>query len=105
MESCESDMTCNEAESLLLIQHGADPAPDGDLAGQLAAHVATCAACGETARKLRTLESAVRSLPVPAESSEARLRFEALLHSQTAVTPKRSIAGRIVRSRWAAAAA
>jgi hypothetical protein len=77
-------MNCEEVQSLLL-QSDLIQAPDGvfvRFAGDaalspehVAEHVNQCAACSQLARKLRRLEKAVRSLPQPPDSSEAKTQF------------------------------
>ena len=120
-------MNCEEVE-ILLLQSEMNQAPDGVLvrfsgeaapqvAEHVAEHVAQCASCNRLARKLRRLEKAVRSLPKPPDSTDARLRFVAQLESMdiTAVPPhiaaprrrtarKSHILWRIVDSRLTAAA-
>jgi hypothetical protein len=84
-------MTCEEVETLLL-QSEMNQAPDGVsvrlsgdaaplVAEHVAGHVARCASCNRLASKLRRLEKAVRSLPEPPDSTDARLRFAAQLQS------------------------
>jgi hypothetical protein len=104
-------MNCEEVQEHLLTQSDEVTAPDG-VSGRITEHVAqhmrACAACGELARKLRRLDSAVRSLPVPLGSAEARMRFEGKLAAgEFERRSARSVYGvihRVVRSRLAAAA-
>jgi hypothetical protein len=75
---------CEEVQTLLL-QSDLIQAPDGvfvrfsgDAAlkpEHVAEHVNQCAACCQLARKLRRLEKAVRSLPLPPDSSHAKTQF------------------------------
>src|SRR5207244_3699190 len=102
-------MNCEEAQSLLL-QSDEPMAPDGvfrRVSEHAAHHVRGCASCRELARKLRRLESAVRSLPGPIGSTEARLRFETALRAGT-LRPGRSrrlvATWRTMRARVAIAA-
>ena len=93
-------MTCEEFQSQILQSDGAadDSMAADRVVGAMESHAAGCAACGELVRKLRRLEEAVRSLPEPADSSAARLRFEhryaAKLHASRSSKMR----------RWAAAA-
>ena len=84
-------MNCEEVQTLLL-QSEMNQAPDGvfvrfsgeaapQVAEHVAEHVAHCASCNQLARKLRRLEKAVRSLPEPPDSADARLRFAAQLEN------------------------
>ncbi len=110
-------MNCEEAREqlLLLMDSGSDDvtAPDG-VSGRItehaSAHIRSCAACGELARKLRRLESAVRSLPGPLGSAQARARFETRLASgdfrdrDAAARRGPNVVYRFVRSKLAVAA-
>ncbi len=78
-------MNCEEVQ-ILLLQSETTKAPDGvfvrfsgDAAVHVAEHVTQCVACSQLARKLRRLDKAVRSLPMPPGMVDARLRFESRL--------------------------
>lgn len=78
-------MHCQEVQYLLL-QSELNQAADGvvsrftgDAAPHVAEHVSQCVACSQLARKLRRLETAVRSLPAPPGLTDSRHRFEASL--------------------------
>ena len=122
-------MNCQEVEHLLMQYDGiaGAVAPDGvvgrerEHAGEQMAgvesHLAQCKACATLARKLRRLDQAVRSLPVPprVETIAARMRFEQKLRAlaPAAAAKEFAEANRPSRrigfwhstgSRWAAAA-
>jgi len=66
-------MDCRDARDLLL--EADDPSEGGNLAPELAAHVAGCAACRQLAEDVLRLELAWRSLPVPDVSGRAKAAF------------------------------
>ena len=122
-------MNCQEVEQFLMQYDGIAgcSAPDGVVGRERAhagvqsadveRHLAECGACAALARKLRRLDEAVRSLPVPprVETIAARMRFEQKLRSLTPAAaatefaetnrPSHRVAfWRSAGSRWAAAA-
>ena len=65
-------MDCQDAQDRLL--QAEDLSPEGLPSGELAAHLADCAACRQLLIDLVHLEEAWRAIPLPAGSERARRR-------------------------------
>ncbi|MGA2497257.1 MAG: hypothetical protein ABSH20_05925 [Tepidisphaeraceae bacterium] len=87
-------MDCTQARERLF---GAESLAEGALAPELAAHLGSCAACGEVLSRLRRMEAVARELPVPVGAAEARAAF---LEQLQAVSARRAAIPRILRVRW-----
>ncbi len=87
-------MDCQDAQDRLL--EAEDLSSEGLSSGELAAHLANCAACRQLVLDLVHLEECWRAIPVPAGSERAREAFlERLSRPTGGVEP-----ARLRRTRW-----
>jgi len=96
-------MDCEQIQSELLQADDID-APDGVFA-RCEQHVAGCVPCSELVRKLRRLNTTVRSLPEPIEMHAARLRFQNDFADKLTAKPQRMRRMVLMPSRLVAVAA